>query len=371
MSLSAELLGEIESALQDGSSDRRTEVLMRVTDLFVGRAAEYTEDQTTVFGAVMGHLISHVENRALVELSTRLAPIATAPTAIIRQLARNDQLEISGPVLNKSERLSDDDLTDIAKTKSQAHLSKIAGRSQLSEAVTDVLVDQGEPEVANEIATNRGARFSKVGMAMLVMRADGDDRLTESVAKRVDIAPRLFRQLLAQATETARAKLLAAASPEQKNLLKQILDDLAAQVGHMNVSPRDYAKARRVVYSFCQDAERTKSKIIEFADANRIAETIAALSLLSNVSVGQIDRLFSAPSCFGLMVLCKAITLDWTIARAVILARPSEAKIPTFPAEELREQYNKLSVPSAQKLLTFWRERQNVGFLKKAKSQAI
>lgn len=371
MSFSAELLNEIESALQDGSSDRRTEVLMRVTDLFVGRAAEYTEDQTTIFGAVMGHLISHVENRALVELSARLAPISTAPTNIIGQLARSDQIEISGPVLNKSERLSDDDLTEIAKTKSQAHLSRIAGRPQLSETITDVLVDRGEPDVANDVATNRGARFSKVGMATLVMRADGDDSLTESVASRPDIDPRMFRQLLAQATEAARAKLLAGASPGQQHVLKQILDELAAQVGHRNASPRDYAKARRVVYSFCQDTERTKSKILEFADANRIAETIAALSLLSSVSVGQIDRLFNAPSSFGLMVLCKVIALDWTIAQAVILTHPAEAKSPTFAADEMRDQYNRLSVPSAQKLLNFWRERQSGNASKIAKLRAI
>lgn len=371
MSLSAELLNEVESALQDGSSDRRTEILMRVTDLFVGRAAEYTEDQTTIFGAVMGHLISHVESRALVELSMRLAPISTAPTAIVRRLARNDQIEISGPVLTKSERLTDADLTEIANSKSQAHLGKIATRSQLSETVTDVLVDQGEPDVVNELATNRSARFSNVGMAKLVMQADGDDRLTESVARRADMPPRLFRQLLAQATEVARTKLLATASPDQRDILKQILDEISTQFGRRDVSPRDYAKARRIVYSFCQDTERTKSKILEFADASRIAETIAALSLLSGASVGQIDRLFNAANGFGLMVLCKAIALDWTIARAVISARPTEEESPTFPVDEMREQYNNLSAASAQKLFNFWRERQNVGFRKKAKPQAI
>lgn len=360
MSVSAELLCDVESALQDSSSGRRAELLRRVTDLFVGKAVDYTEDQTTIFGTVMGHLIAHVEKRALVELSRRLASVSTAPTDIIRLLARDDRIEISGPVLSKSERLTDDDLTEIASTQSQAHLRKIASRAQISATVTDVLVDQGEPRVANDLATNRGSRFSKAGMAMLVMRADGDDRLTESIASRVDIPPRLYRQLLAQATDLARTKLLARADHEQRDVLKKILDEINSQIGRRQVKPRDYENAKRVVHSFCHDTERIKSKILGFADANRIAEIIAALSLLSGASVGQIDWLLNAEDEFGLMVLCKAIPLDWTVAQAVIAARPAEVKSSALLAAEMHQQYDSLSVSSAQKLFKVWRERRCV-----------
>jgi uncharacterized protein (DUF2336 family) len=358
VSISSVLLSDIESALGQGSSERRTGVLLRVSDLFLGRATEYAEHQRTMIGAVMCQLMRCVENRALVELSCRLATISAAPANVIQVLARNDLIEISGPVLDQSALLTDDDLTEIATTKSQAHLSVIAGRSRLSETVTNVLVDQGNSDVVNIVAKNDGARFSKAGMNMLVMRANSDDQLTESIALRVDISPRLFRQLLVQATEAVRENLLAAARPQHRAVLTQILKEITAQVGKREFSPRDYAKARRIIQAFGHDTQRVKSVVVEFANAKLVTEMIAALSLLSKVPLIRVDQLFMAPSGFGLMVLCKAIGLNWTITKSVILNRPVELTDLNFTFDEMCEQYNNLPTTTAQRLLKGWVELQ-------------
>ena len=354
------IINEIEAALRAGSGEKRIKVLMSVTDLFVGGATNYTEDETKFFDDVMGHLIKHVEDRALVEMSARLAAVPNAPIGTIQRLARNDAIEISGPILKQSPRLSDGDLIEIAKTKSQAHLTSIARRPQLNEPVTEVLVDHGNADVANEVAINSGARFSKVTMAKLVMRADGDDRLTESIFRRSDISPAMFRNLLLQATEAVRSKLLASANPAQKDIIKQILDEISAQVGKPSRAPRNYAEAQRAVAVFSQDTDLTRAKILEFADAKRAAEMIAALSVLSGVSADQIDILLQAPSSFGLMVLCKSIALEWNTAYSVIMVRPAGPELQILPNDNLREQYSELSVASAQKLIHFWLGRQKI-----------
>src|SRR5581483_5250655 len=103
-----------------GSQQKRTSTLMRVTDLFINAADRYSEEETKLFDDVMKHLIKHVESRALMELSRRLGPVASAPSDVIGTLARHDEIEISGPVLATSERLSDADLVEIAGNKSQA-----------------------------------------------------------------------------------------------------------------------------------------------------------------------------------------------------------------------------------------------------------
>ena len=355
------IIDEIESALRAGSSEKRVATLMRVTDLFINDASKYSEKETKLFDDVMGHLINHVENRALVELSRRLAPIANAPADTIQCLARNDAIEISGPVLSTSKRLSDHDLIEIAKTKSQAHLAKIAVRPQLNEGVTEVLVDHGDAHVANEVAGNTGARFSNTSMAKLVMRADGDDRLTESISRRADISPALFRSLLIQATEAVRAKLLASAGPGQKETIQQVLDRISVQVGKNAPKPRNYAEAQRVVAEFSQNTDVARSKILEFADGNRVAEMIAALSILTAVPINQIDRLFRTSNEFGLMVLCKAIALELDIAFAVIMAcdgKPMSEDTRIY--DHFHEQYDELSDASAQRVIRFWQGRQKI-----------
>ena len=64
--------------------------------------------------------------------------------------------KVAGTVLVNSQQLSDDDLVENAKTKSQQHLLCIAQRLKLSEAVTDVLVDRGDNKVVRTVARNRG-----------------------------------------------------------------------------------------------------------------------------------------------------------------------------------------------------------------------
>ncbi|HMJ40767.1 MAG TPA: DUF2336 domain-containing protein [Pseudolabrys sp.] len=352
------IINEIESALRGGTGKARINVLMRVTDLFVGGATKYTENETKLFDDVMGHLISNIEDGALVELSTRLASIANAPNSTVQSLARNDTVEISGPILTDSAQLSDGDLIEIAKTKSQAHLAKIAGRSHINERVTEALVDHGNADVANMVTTNSGARFSRLTLEKLVMRADGDERLAGSIFSRSDIAAPMFRRLLLQATDAMRLKLLEAAKPEQKESIKQVLDQISAQVGKGVGTPRNYAEAKVAVAAISQDTDLTRNKILEFADSNKTAEMIAALSALSGVPVDQIDRLFYASNCFGLIVLCKSITLEWITVCSVLAARSLMPDSPAF--DDLQEQYSELSVQAALQLMHFWQGRQRV-----------
>jgi Uncharacterised protein conserved in bacteria (DUF2336) len=355
MSHATSIIDEVESALHGATDAKRGDVLRRVTDLFIGGAEKINPEQTALFDGVMVQLISHIESRAVVELSRRLAPLANAPLDTVQTLARHDDIEIAGPILSGSERLTDDDLIEIVNSKSNKHLASISGRAHLKETVTDILVERGDAEVADGLASNSGARFSQIGMAKLVMRAESDDRLTESVARRADVPPRLFRQLLAQATEVVRNKLLTSAAPDRQNAIKNVLAEISAQVAPQPVATQHRAEAQRLMNRFGQDTVLLQSKILEFAGLKRIADVIAGLSILSGVPFEQIDRLFCASNGFGLMVLCKTLALDWPAAQLIIFASQVDEQ-----QQDLCNQYNALSIPSAQRLFRFWQARQKV-----------
>src|SRR5690242_19406857 len=99
------LIEELESAMASGSVERRTDMMRRVTDLFICNSERLSADQIRLFDDVISHLISHIEKRAIAELSARLAPLARGPIDTIRQLARDDEIRVSGPVLTQSELL--------------------------------------------------------------------------------------------------------------------------------------------------------------------------------------------------------------------------------------------------------------------------
>jgi len=349
-------MDELETALKSGAPGKRTAVLRQVTDLFASGVEKISDQHIALFDDVMKHLVSHIEKEALAELSARLAPVANAPRGVVRRLAADDAIEVAGPVLEKSETLTDEDLVEIAKTKGQAHQLKIAGRARLNEVVTEVLIDRCDTELANKVAANKGARFSNTGFSKLVMLADGDDRLTATLSERTDIPPRLFTELLTRATETVRRSLLASAPPESRDGLKKILNDISSQIGTRATS-QHYAEAQRLVRTFSQDTPLTKRKLFEFAKAQKIEETVATLSALSAVPIELVDRLVHSSNPYSLMVLCKVTALYWPVTREVIQLKARPDGVP-LDMDELLADYENISPSSAQLLLRFRQSRQ-------------
>src|SRR4029079_19364 len=163
---------------------RRVETLRRVTDLFINGAVDFSDEQVGLFDDVFQCLIEHIETSAKTLLSTRLAPIDTAPPLTIRALAFDDVIEVAGPVLSQSARLDDKTLIQNARRKSQAHLMAISPRKVLSGAVTEVLVQRGNDEVIQSTVNNPGAEFTERGFSRLVHRARGDDNLGPCARRR-------------------------------------------------------------------------------------------------------------------------------------------------------------------------------------------
>ena len=182
MSQAASVIDELEAVLAAGSSDRRrTEILRRVTDLFLGNAESFNAEQVGVFDDVLAHLVKQVETTALAELGTKLAPIDNAPSGIIHSLARHDEIAVAGPVLVQSPQLTDSDLIEIAGSKSQDHLGAISERKRLAAAVTDILIQRGDTTVVRKLSQNQGAAFSESGYVKLTERAETDERLAENL----------------------------------------------------------------------------------------------------------------------------------------------------------------------------------------------
>lgn len=352
------LIRELEDSISRGSSDQRISTLRRVTDLFINRAERLDEEQIRIFDDVIGRLADAIEEAALAELSRRLAPVANAPIQVVGRLAREDSIAVSGPVLACSERLSDDDLVEIARTKGQPQLLAIAGRERLVETVTDVLVERGDEEVVNKVACNAGATFSETGFAGLVERSRGDDHLAENVGRRLDIPPHLFRRLLSQATERVQRRLLAGAAPEMRVAIESLLTEISERVGtRPEAASRSYSAARSYVHLLAQSGRLGTRELVNFAKAGRFEETVVALAELANVPTDIVDRVMHGSGLEPLLVLCKAKGFDWQTVRPLILVRRDCRKPDPRQLEEACEDFKTLSRATADRVLRFWQVR--------------
>ena len=358
MGVPASLLPELEDVVQHGSADKRAETLRRITTLFLEGAPSFNAEHIALFDDVIGCLIEEIEAKALAELARRVAPVPNAPAGVVSSLARNDDIAVAGPVLEQA-RLSDPDLMHIAETKSQAHLLAMSTRLGISEALSDILVERGDREVARSIANNRHAQLSDNAFIKLVRRAEQDGLLAEKVGMRTDIPPRLFRQLLMQASEVVQKRLLAKAKPETqveiRRVLAQVTDEVAAKA-----APRNYTSALAAVRAMHKERKLGEADIAEFAKGGKYEETIAALATLCAVPVEVVDRLMNGERADPVLILARAAGFGWTTVKAVLNAWPG-AKPSPQTLDLARDNFERLTASTAQRVVRFWQVRQGTG----------
>ncbi len=358
------LIPELEHMLQHGSGTRRAETLRRITDLFLEDADRLRPEQVELFDDVLSRLVVEIEAEARALLARRLAAVPNAPAKVVSHLARDDDITVAGPVLTQSERLEDGDLLHIARTKSQAHLLAIAGRSEVSTEVADVLVGRGDGEVVRNVADNPGARFSQTGISTLVQRAEQDADLAEKVRLRSDIPPQLFRRLVLRATEVVKTRLLAAARPDTQSEIKRILNKVAQEIETKAPPARDYSSAQRTVLALHVTGKLGETQLVAFARSGRYEETVAALSGLCRVPIETVDRLLGGDRPDPVLILCKGVGFEWPTAWAVIQARAGKRPLSEQASERAFADFERLSFATAQRVLRFWQLRHQASSLR-------
>jgi uncharacterized protein (DUF2336 family) len=347
------IIAELEEAVRSGSSQRRVDTLRQVTSLFLHDGERLSEDQVKVFDDVLCLLISRVESRARAELGQRLAPVDYAPFEVIQHLARDAEIEVAGSVLAHSSRLRTSDLVEIASTRGQDHLLAISGRSNLPEAVTDVIVDRGESKVIRKLAGNVSARFSEAGYSGIVAHADADDELTEILGLRIDLPLKFLRDLLRRATSAVRARLMAIAPPELQEEIARILKTIANAAGGDSAPARNFSRAEALVKLLKEHNELDDAAIVKFAGSGKLDEVAAALAVLNNVPTEMMVRLLEGPRADLILIPCKACSLTWLTVETMLSSRPQQPI--SEPTLKLAwRDYGKLSTETAQRTLRFW-----------------
>jgi uncharacterized protein (DUF2336 family) len=359
------LIAEIENAISSGSSERRVETLRRVTDLFMLSADSYSEEQVDVFDDVILRLADKIESRARAELANRLAPVKNAPTTVVRTLASDDSIEVAGPVLTQSARLTDDDLVACVAGKGQDRLLAISRRASLSERVSDILVTHGDGDVVRSVAKNEGARFSHSGFDKLVERSARDDELAVSVGLRRDISKEHFHALVSKASETV-FKKLAAANPAAAAEVNRVLYDLTGVSTVAKPKPRnkfDYSVAQQA-FELAQRADQPLDSVVrDYAKSGKFEETVVALATLCALSIDVVENLMLDKKIDNdlVLILVKGSGLSWQTAKLILQLRAGETGVSPPALEKALQHFERLQIATAKRVLRFYQVRQAAG----------
>lgn len=126
--------------------------------------------------------------RIRAELSEALKSASNVPHHLIKQLARDVELIVSGPVLQFSPLLTDEDLREIVASSAQSGaLTAIARRVGLSAGVSDVIVATRDVSAVAALLANGSAQIREETLDLILDAAPSVDAWHEPLVQRPNL----------------------------------------------------------------------------------------------------------------------------------------------------------------------------------------
>ena len=124
------------------------------------------------------------------------------------------------------------------------------------------------------------------------------------------------------------------------------------------VAVRNYAAAQETIAALRAQGRLAEAELSEFARAGRYEETVAALSALCGVRIETVDRLLGGERSDPVLILCKALGVQWSTTRAVIAVHAGKRPVSPQLFDTAHTNFERLSPGTAQRVLKFWQRRE-------------
>lgn len=346
------LLVDLDASISLSDPMRHVRSLKGITSLFVTSADRLAETHVAVYDAVMQRLLSVVETDTRASVARVLATMPNAPRESINLLAR-DHISVAAPILADSQRLSDQDLVDIAKEVGQQHLLAISGRKALGSDLTDVLVTRGDRAVLRSAARNPGAAFSDDGFGTLVQRSERDPMLQQVVGLRADLPSHHFKLLIEKAAKDVKALLLHRVGRENIGALDKLVHAASVTLDEETLTQRrDYTAAVDAIARVAECGKLNEATIASLARSGKFEEVVCALSGLTKLPIDAVETALCADKNGGLILMVRALNFTWPTVRLILRLRPQGSPA-RGDMDELLVEFQDMTPATAKRALRF------------------
>jgi uncharacterized protein (DUF2336 family) len=340
---------DVEQAIAGGDPERRTRSLRKLTELFVEHASHLNDAHVSIFDEVLIRLARQSDALARRDLSASLADLQNAPSNMVRDLAYDDNAAVAKPVLERSARLSDDDLMEIAAHKEQEHLLAISRRHALSERITETLVDRGDDQVVRAVAENGGAKLSRKGLAVLAKKAEGSVDLLEALQKRADVPPEVRRMWMGskQAEKTGQQPKGAAEADMER--IEAALGGLAASIAGGARPSHDISAALKQMTKLSRGKPIDEVRVAAWIKGKRTEDALAAIAHNARLPAVAVVSAYEAAAYEPFLLAVRAARLSWNTFK-MMLNQKTGAPPPADVVKTSFEIFQQVPVELAQEL---------------------
>jgi hypothetical protein len=206
----------------------------------------------------------------------------------------------------------------------------ISCRTEISEPITEILLERGDQTVARSVVGNAGAKLSTRGIEQILDRAQDDHSLVKGL--------REHKRLSQEALREAEIRLAAAALGSRQDDSSACSRDRVLRAGGV-----------------------TETQILAFAAQDDYDGLIAALSALAKLRAETVENMMHPSRLSGVVLLCKAAGLALKTVDAIMTVVSSRNYIGDQEVEFAHREFINLSRSTAERIVRFWQARESIG----------
>jgi uncharacterized protein (DUF2336 family) len=336
---------------REPSSERRRELLRRMSDLFLAIEEAAEPRSRAEFARTAGLLLDQLS----VEVRREFAP------ALLMARLAHDVIEVAKPVLCRSDSLDDAELVAVAMMRGQEHLRAISERALVSEVVSDAIVQRGDDDTLVALVRNLGARFSRDAFERLSDRSEAVAELRAPLVDRTDTPLDLVHEMMIFVEEALRERIIARVRSAPAAQVEAALKAARERAEARRLVDPDEARVRREIRELKARGRLTKAAVVEFLRGADETRFLAGLAELLDLDLGLARKLWRSETLDPLAIAVRASGADRAFFVTIAMEREGANVREPERARAFGDAFESIPQDAALRVIRFWRVRRESG----------
>ena len=360
---------ELLDLARDKSVNGRTRLVQVVGDLFFEEKSVTNDRERALMTQILQQLIHDVEQSVRKALADRLAVETDAPSELVRILA-NDEIDVAHKILHSSMVLQDLELIEIIQHRTFEHQLTIAMRNDVSEAVSDALVETGNSKVIQTLIENETASISENTLEYLVNESKTREPYQKSLLDRPDFSPHLAKRMYWWVSAALRKHIVEEYKIDPTELDQKIestIKDLLGEPTEKEPKREEIGSEAEIIDTSSMDLARklaethaiTPQLLLQTLRKGEVRMFEGMFAQLTGLRTNLIRRLVYEPGGEGLAIACKSAELTkpdfgslFLLSRA---ARPGDKTVDPNEVARVMKFFDRLRLDTAKKVVDRWK----------------
>ena len=308
---------DVARLLVEPSAELRAELAGKV-------AADLSRPSLTESEVKLGHdivriLARDVEDNVRASLSRGLRHATNLPHDVACRLAQDVEY-IALPILADSLVLTDEDLIEIVRNGSSSKQQAIASRPNLTENVTEALIDHGEEPAVIVLMGNKTAAIAEASLNHAVTRFAHSSRVKEAMVLRDKLPATVAERLVTMVSKALQAHLVKAHDLSPATAADIALTSREHAILHLSSGASD-EDLHQMVLQMHRNDRLTPSLVLRALCTGDIAFFEAAMAVKADVQLENAQILIHELSRKGLEALYRKASMPealYDVVRAAL-----------------------------------------------------